>query len=137
RHAYVRPATAMNAPPSPFLPDPETLQAGLRASLPRFKQVSWVEQTDSTNADLMTMARSAQGPLARPWLHGAHLQNRGRGRAGRSWQNRRGANLMFSCAFDLFLPAYRLAALSPLVGMAACEALRTLIGPDNASHLSM
>lgn len=127
----------MNTPSRPFLPDPEDLQAELQSCLPQFKQVQWVDQTDSTNADLMAKARAPQGPLARPWLLGAHLQNRGRGRAGRSWQNRSGANLMFSCAFDLFLPAHRLPTLSPLVGLAACVALRSLIDPANRPRLTM
>src|SRR5690606_15402853 len=88
----------------------------------------------STNADLMALARAEQGQLARPWLLGAHLQERGRGRGGRSWQNRAGANLMFSCAFDVFLPPRRLPTLSPLVGVAACEALRALPSPSHRVH---
>jgi BirA family biotin operon repressor/biotin-[acetyl-CoA-carboxylase] ligase len=36
---------------------------------------------------------------------------------------------MFSCAFDISLPSSNLPALSPLAGLAACEALRTLAGP--------
>ncbi|MBB5215483.1 biotin--[acetyl-CoA-carboxylase] ligase [Parapusillimonas granuli] len=127
----------MNTQAPSFLPDPEPLQAELRSCLPQFKQVLWVEQTDSTNADLLSRARAPQGPLARPWLLGAHLQNRGRGRAGRSWQNRRGANLMFSCAFDLFLPAHQLPTLSPLVGLAACVAMRGLLDPANRPLLTM
>ena len=35
---------------------------------------------------------------------------------------------MFSCAFDVHLPAAQLPALSPLAGVAACEAL----GPSRA-----
>ena len=83
--------------------------------------------TGSTNADLIQRARSGTGSIVRPWLLGAHLQEEGRGRAGRTWQNRAGAHLMFSCAFDIFLPARSLATLSPLAGVAACEALRSLL----------
>lgn len=36
---------------------------------------------------------------------------------------------MFSCAFDVHLPAAQLPALSPLAGLAACEALRAVAGP--------
>ncbi len=113
------------------------MKAQLTTALPRFSQVSWVHTTVSTNADLMTLARTEHGLLARPWLLGAHLQEQGRGRAGRSWQNRAGANLMFSCAFDIFLPPRQLPTLSPLVGVAACEALRALIAPQQRLNLTM
>jgi len=119
------------------LPEPVLLAEELAAALPRFKQIQWVDRTDSTNADLLHMARTDSGPVARPWLLGAHLQERGRGRAGRRWQNRPGANLMFSCAFDVFLPPRQLAALSPLAGLAACEALRSLLAPGNRGDIVM
>lgn len=108
----------------------------LRTGLPGFCHVDWVGRTGSTNADLLQLARGETQP-ARPWLLGAHLQDHGRGRAGRSWQNRPGANLMFSCAFDVFLPARALPALSPLLGVAACEALRGLLEPANRPLLSL
>src|SRR5690606_16498739 len=127
----------MNTPSRPFLPDPQDLQAELQSRLPQFKQVQWVDQTDSTNADLMAKARAPQGPLARPWLLGAHLQNRGRGRAGRSWQNRSGANLMFSCAFDVFLPPAALPSLSPYAGVVASEVLRSMMTASNRPLLTM
>jgi BirA family biotin operon repressor/biotin-[acetyl-CoA-carboxylase] ligase len=123
--------------PLSLLPAPEPMAEELSALMPPFKQVRWVETTASTNADLMTMARSTGGPAARPWILGAHLQEQGRGRAGRTWQNRPGANLMFSCAFDVFLPSTQLATLSPLAGLAACEALRGLISPIHRDHLLM
>lgn len=108
----------------------------LRSALPGFRHIDWLERTGSTNADLLQRARNDNQP-ARPWLLGAHLQDNGRGRAGRTWQNRPGANLMFSCAFDVFLPARSLAALSPLAGVAACEALRSLLQPRHQSLLSL
>ncbi|SHH44153.1 biotin--[acetyl-CoA-carboxylase] ligase [Pollutimonas bauzanensis] len=122
---------------APLLPSPGQLTAALSAALPHFNQVDWVERTVSTNAELMAKARASSGQLARPWLLGAHLQERGRGRAGRTWQNRAGANLMFSCAFDVFLPSTQLPTLSPLAGLAACEALRQLISPALRGHLCM
>lgn len=121
----------------PTLPSPDQLVREVAAALPHFRQVQWVEKTESTNADLLNMARADRGPQARPWLLGAHLQERGRGRAGRSWQNRMGANLMFSCAFDVFLPPRQLPTLSPLAGLAACEALRELVLPEHRLHMSM
>lgn len=101
-----------------------------------FGQVDWTAQTGSTNADLLARARQ-RGPGAdavhgsdtpKPWLLGAHLQQTGRGRAGRAWQNRPGAALMFSCAFDTVLSPSHLPVLSPLAGLVACEALRAIAG---------
>lgn len=73
-------------------------------------------------------ATASRPYAAKPWLLGAHLQQTGRGRAGRAWQNRPGAALMFSCAFDTTLPPALLPVLSPLAGLVACEALRGLAG---------
>ncbi|KCB46122.1 biotin--[acetyl-CoA-carboxylase] ligase [Bordetella hinzii] len=110
------------------LPAPDALQRAVQARLPGFAHVQWVASTGSTNADLLARARHSRD--AKPWLLGAHLQEAGRGRAGRAWQNRSGATLMFSCAFDVRLPPAQLPALSPLAGLAACEALRRLSGHD-------
>ena len=111
------------------LPDPDAMAAALRARLPAFGDVAWTLRTGSTNADLLARARHARDAGPRPWLLGAHLQEAGRGRAGRPWQNRIGAALMVSCAFDIQMAAARLPAISPAGGIAACEALRALAGP--------
>lgn len=121
----------------PTLPEPTEMRARLAGALPLFRSLNWVENTESTNGDLLAYARNPDGPAARPWLLGAHVQERGRGRSGRTWQNRRGANLMFSCAFDVFLPARELPTLSPYVGMLACEALRGLLAPEHRQSLTM
>jgi BirA family biotin operon repressor/biotin-[acetyl-CoA-carboxylase] ligase len=109
------------------LATPTDLAQAVGSRLPMFKEVHWVAATGSTNADLLARSRAGNGN--KPWLIGAHVQHTGRGRAGRSWQNRIGAALMFSCAFDVHVSAAQLPALSPLAGMAACEALRQLAGP--------
>lgn len=119
------------------LPEPAELRTLLAAALPQFRSLNWVETTESTNGDLLAYARNPNGPSARPWLLGAHIQERGRGRSGRTWQNRRGANLMFSCAFDVFLPARELPTLSPYLGMLACQALRGLVSPQHQQQLTM
>ncbi|CAM5187178.1 biotin--[biotin carboxyl-carrier protein] ligase OS=Castellaniella defragrans OX=75697 GN=HNR28_000180 PE=4 SV=1 [Castellaniella defragrans] len=123
--------------PARLMPPPEAMAHTLRAALPRFAHVDWLEQTGSTNGDLLARARDPHGPVTRPWLLGCHLQTQGRGRAGRTWQNRPGANLMFSCAFDVFLPARQLPTLAPLIGLATCEALRVQISAPHRSHLTM
>ncbi|NLC36322.1 MAG: biotin--[acetyl-CoA-carboxylase] ligase [Alcaligenaceae bacterium] len=119
------------------LPMPERMQALLQQSLPEFHCIEWVGRTTSTNADLLHRARAEAGTLARPWLLGAHLQESGRGRSGRSWQNRSGANLMFSCAFDIFLPPASLPTLSPFGGLIAAETLRSLLTASNRPLLTM
>lgn len=123
--------------PVTMLPGPQDMIRHLRPRLPQFAYLDWVERTLSTNADLYARARDEHGSLARPWLLGAHIQDKGRGRAGRTWQNRHGANLMFSCAFDVFLPPRQLPALSPLAGLAACEALRGVVSRENRHYLTM
>lgn len=129
--------TTSAAPISTMLPDPGIMQTELRARLPHFQRVEWVHDTGSTNADLLVHARTQGGTLARPWLLGTHLQSRGRGRAGRTWQNRPGANLMFSCAFDIFLPARQLPTLAPYIGMISCLALRSQLGSAHRHRLGM
>jgi len=127
----------MSALPQLPLPMPEQLQSLLQEGLPEFRRIEWVGRTTSTNADLLERARAESGVLARPWLLGAHLQDRGRGRSGRSWQNRSGANLMFSCAFDVFLPPASLATLSPYAGVVTTETLRSLLTTSNRTLLTM
>src|SRR5690606_12766862 len=127
----------MNSCPPFVLPEPDQLQSALAARLPQFPAIDWAEVTTSTNADLLERAREPSGRVLRPWLRGSHLQLQGRGRSGRTWQNRRGANLMFSCAYDIFLPPRQLPSLSPLAGMVACETLRRVISPNNRPHLTM
>ena len=121
------------------LAPPAAMSQQLRLELPFFPTISWVERTDSTNSDLLHQAHSSQGTgqLMRPWLLGAHAQNKGRGRGGRTWENKHGANLMFSCAFDVFLPTRQLPTLSPLAGVVVAEALRELLPIHAAHHLSM
>jgi len=127
----------MNSPV--HLPAPETLTRQLCEALTDFPSVQWRSQTTSTNAQLLAQGKQTSTP--RPWLLGAHAQQQGRGRAGRTWHNREGAALMFSCAFDgqvgEHLPARLLPALSPLAGVAACEALRHWIRPQMQHHLRL
>ena len=113
------------------LPNPADFAQALNLLLPDFYSVQWLEQTGSTNMDLMQRLRQTDHPARTglPCLLGAHLQTAGRGRAGRAWHNLRGDALMFSCAFQASIPMAQLAGLSPALGIAACEALRSLIDP--------
>ena len=113
------------------LPSPADFAQALSLRLPDFYSVQWLAQTGSTNMDLMQRLRQTAHPARTdlPCLLGAHLQTAGRGRAGRVWHNLRGDALMFSCAFQINIPIAQLAGVSPALGIAACEALRSLIDP--------
>ena len=124
-------AASPSAPGPHAALDAARLEAALRERLHDFGQVQWVDATGSTNADLMARARTGQG-AALPWLLGALRQDSGRGRAGRPWANRSGDTLMFSCAFEVAVPMAQLPSLSPVAGVAVCEALRR--HADDAAH---
>src|SRR5690625_2409779 len=119
------------------LPEPNQLAQRLQRILPRFAQIRWVAQIESTNPELIQQARAPNGRILKPWLLGAHYQTQGRGRAGRHWDNQPGTQLMFSCAFDVFLPSHQLPTLSPLLGIAACQGLRTLLPNHLQEKLSL
>ncbi|HAP28430.1 MAG TPA: biotin--[acetyl-CoA-carboxylase] ligase, partial [Achromobacter sp.] len=64
----------MPAPDSPIdLPAPQVLARTLAERLPAFQDVTWTGSTGSTNADLLTRARSGAGS-GKPWLLGTHQQ---------------------------------------------------------------
>ncbi len=81
-----------------------------------------VEETGSTNADLLARAATLPGPL----LLVARNQTAGRGRAGRSWLSSSEGSLTFSLAwkFDGGLP--RLTGLPLAVGVALADTLERL-----------
>lgn len=81
-----------------------------------------VDETGSTNADLL--ARCAQ--LTGPTLRIAGQQTAGRGRAGRPWLSQPGASLMFSLAWHFQGPLHRLVGLPLAVGVALAETMASL-----------
>jgi BirA family biotin operon repressor/biotin-[acetyl-CoA-carboxylase] ligase len=88
-----------------------------------------VEETGSTNADLMARVKALprkRGALPRPLVRVAYLQTAGRGRRGRSWYGEPGNALLFSIACVLPRPLEGLAGLSLAVGVALVEGLRSL-----------
>ncbi|NLY34177.1 MAG: biotin--[acetyl-CoA-carboxylase] ligase [Alcaligenaceae bacterium] len=120
-----------------LLPSAGTLQKTLFSALPDFSSLAWVEQIDSTNTFLMQEARNPQSQWGRPALIGAHHQQKGKGRSGRKWVDNAGATLMFSCAYDVFLPPAQLPMLAPVAGIVACEQLRKIVGSAARDRLSM
>lgn len=106
------------------------ISARLGEMLPDWAFVEWLEQTGSTNADLLEQARQLRNPEDWPRLLGTDHQTQGKGRAGRPWLDRSGETLMFSCGFMLNLPTRLLAGVAPALGIATCEALLPLAGAD-------
>lgn len=119
------------------LPSAEQLSLNIRQELSGFAEVEWVEQTDSTNIQLIQRAREATSQQQRPSLLGAHHQTQGKGRGGRQWKDLDKTTLMFSCAFDVEVPANQLPMIAPLCGIVVCEQLRALVGAKHQHRLSM
>ena len=81
-----------------------------------------VQQTGSTNADLLARAASLTGPL----LLLAHDQTAGRGRAGRSWLSSPEGSLTFSLAWPFHCPLQELIGLPLTIGVALADAFAQL-----------
>jgi len=96
--------------------------AAHRATSASHVAIEVVDETGSTNADLL--ARCAQ--LTGPTLRIAGQQTAGRGRAGRPWLSQSGASLMFSLAWRFQGPLHRLVGLPLAVGVALAETMASL-----------
>src|SRR4051812_26899069 len=84
----------------------------------RFADVRWVDETGSTNADLLMLARD--GAPDGIVLVADH-QTAGRGRAGRSWVAPPGASLLMSVLVRLAPDTAPLATMA--MGLAAADAV--------------
>lgn len=88
---------------------------------PRF-DVEAVQETGSTNTDLLQRVRQAQP--TRPLLRAALRQTAGRGRHGRRWFASAGNALLFSLAAPMKAEGDRIAAATLACGVGVAEALR-------------
>ena len=116
---------------APWRIDRERLATLLAARPVRGWPVEVVDETGSTNADLMArmkeLPRAAPaGAPAAPLVRVAYSQTAGRGRRGRPWVAQPGNALLFSTACVLQRPIEGLAGLSLAVGTAVLDALATL-----------
>ncbi|GJJ00264.1 biotin--[acetyl-CoA-carboxylase] ligase [Duganella rhizosphaerae] len=84
--------------------------------------IETVDETGSTNADLLARIDTLAGPVLRI----AGNQTAGRGRAGRSWLSAPGAALMFSLAWRFKGPLHRMSGLPMAVGVALAETIAAL-----------
>jgi len=88
-------------------------------------RVEVVEQTGSTNSDLLARLASLEQPL----LLAAESQLAGRGRAGRSWLSEPGCSLTFSVAWPFEQSPQALLGLPLAVGVALAHSLLALDVP--------
>jgi BirA family biotin operon repressor/biotin-[acetyl-CoA-carboxylase] ligase len=87
--------------------------------------VEAVQETDSTNTDLLNRARTQAPGADALWLRCALSQRAGRGRLGRRWFAAPGAALLFSVALPLQRPQPPL-GVTLSVGVALAEELTAL-----------
>ncbi len=141
------PSTASSAPPTGGAPagdwriDPACAVARARPAIPA-SALEIVEETGSTNTDLMQRMKNLPREDAAPGVHAvrvAYRQTAGRGRQGRSWYAEPGHALTFSLACVLPRPLAGLTGLSLAVGVALVEALRALPGlaPADAARIGL
>ena len=88
-------------------------------------RVDWVEQTGSTNADLLAAAR--QGERANTVLV-TDFQRAGRGRRGRSWGATAGSSLLFSVLVRPRLAGEQAHLVTTALALSAVEACDSLAG---------
>jgi len=91
----------------------------------RFSTVEWVEETGSTNADLLVRASAGE---AEGIVRVAEHQVAGRGTRGRTWIDTPGAQLMVSVLLRPALTAPRLGRLTMAWAVAAAEACDVVAG---------
>jgi BirA family biotin operon repressor/biotin-[acetyl-CoA-carboxylase] ligase len=89
----------------------------------RFADVRWVDETGSTNADLLALAADGAGEGV---VLVADHQTAGRGRRGRTWEAAPGAALLVSVLVRP--PAAAVELVTPAVAVAAAEAVEAVVG---------
>jgi BirA family transcriptional regulator, biotin operon repressor / biotin---[acetyl-CoA-carboxylase] ligase len=93
----------------------------------RFADVRWVDETGSTNRDLLDLARS--GAPEGVVLVADH-QTAGRGRLDRTWVARPGSSLLMSVLLRPPLPAADAHLVTMAMGVAAAEASAAISGVE-------
>jgi BirA family biotin operon repressor/biotin-[acetyl-CoA-carboxylase] ligase len=107
--------------------------------------LEWVEETGSTNADVLARYTDATAPIRTrlstlpdgsgwaeaqaafpPIVRVTERQSAGRGRRGKSWWSAPGSSLLFSVGAVLPMPVGALSGLSLAVGTAVIDGLRDL-----------
>lgn len=116
--------------------DAIALSTLLPPSLKNLK-IECVEETGSTNSDLLEVLRASPASTPRPILRQAAKQSAGRGRLGRPWINQVQSSLMFSLAWPLQVGLNKLGGLSLACGLALAHALTDDVAPLSAHRLKL
>ena len=90
-------------------------------------RIECVDETDSTNTDLLAAGRSG-APEGTVLI--AEAQRRGRGRLGRSWSSPAGLNLYCSVLLRPELPPEDVPLLTLVAGVAVADAVAAVAGAD-------
>lgn len=88
-------------------------------------QTALRHECTSSNDEILNLARTSAS-AAHKSLCVAHLQSKGRGRQGRTWQHRLGECLMFSFGWVFDKPQHELGALALVAALACNRALAKL-----------
>jgi BirA family biotin operon repressor/biotin-[acetyl-CoA-carboxylase] ligase len=107
--------------------DAASLNGALASGPGLWREVQVVEETGSTNADLLARARSGAGEGL---VLVAEAQTSGRGRMGRRWISPPRRALTFSVLLRPAVPAGRLGWAPLLAGVAVASALQRTAGVD-------
>ncbi len=94
----------------------------------RWRPPLLLDQTGSTNDDLIAWATRSPPPLGTWTLVAARQQRAGRGRRGRRWWSAPGGSLLFTVATRLQLPARCWPRASLVVGDAVARGLESALG---------
>lgn len=106
-------------------------QSQLSALLPHYRRIQWVEDTGSTNADLLA---DTHAPAFSALL--ADHQSGGRGRLGRPWSAPAGTQLILSVLLRPTLDELDRVGTIPLAaGLAVLDAVRTVSGDMPGAQL--
>ena len=110
--------------------DTEALRLAVEVGEPGswWAQLSVVESTGSTNADMAATARAGEAPVNGASVLVAEHQLAGRGRLGRSWEAPARSALTMSVLVRPSVAASRWPWLPLLTGLAVCDALRRVAG---------
>ncbi|MBE1877144.1 biotin--[acetyl-CoA-carboxylase] ligase [Myceligenerans pegani] len=103
--------------------------------LPGFHRIEVVDESGSTNTELVAAVRADPGAWPAPSALVAEHQTAGRGRAGRSWASPPHASLIVSTLLRPAVPAERLGWLPLLAGTAVVRAVSADDGggPDDGA----
>lgn len=116
--------------------DPLVLASCLPSHLQQIA-IECVDETGSTNTDLLNTVKHILPGQRHPMLRQAARQTAGRGRLGRTWSGDESKMLTFSLAWPFALPLSQLSGLSVVCGIALVQALTADLVFQEAQRLKL